>query len=145
MLFQCGTVIRFTGGANLPVRRNRCTVHKHYIPTMDDANKPSATPFSITDILNRKDIQGLNNNSTSLWERRGYDHHHLPSYLQTSPCLPSTFNFQAFAPCSNYPCSSQPRASSPKDKSHSEEKSEENTDAGCLSKEPSKFTHLITF
>lgn len=116
---------------------------------MDDtSSKPSATPFSITDILNRKEIQGINHSSTSsVWERRGCDHHPLPSYLPTSPCLPVTsFNLQAFTPSTYYQCSTQPVASAPKDKSKTEEStSEENTEESSeLSKEQSKLTHMIT-
>jgi hypothetical protein len=105
---------------------------------MEDANKPSVTPFSITDILNRQDIQGINNNSSSLWERRGLDHHQLPTYLPSSPYLHS---FQPFAPCTNYPCPTQRIASSPKDTTHSEESNaEESTDRCELSKDHSEYT-----
>ncbi|KXJ14615.1 homeobox protein Nkx-3.2 [Exaiptasia diaphana] len=94
---------------------------------MEDTTKSStATPFSITDILNRKEIQSTNHNST-IWERRGCEHYQMPSYLPTSPCLPaSTVNFQAFTPCTDYPSSSQPRASSPS-KDNEQTVSQENT------------------
>lgn len=113
---------------------------------MDEAtSKPNATPFSITDILNRKEIQNMSHNSTSsVWERRGCaDHLPLPSYIPTSPCLSASgFNFQTFSP-STYYSSVQPIVSAHKEKTKSEESSSEENTEECseLSKEQSKLTH----
>lgn len=115
---------------------------------MEDTTKSTATPFSITDILNRKEIQSTNHNSASgLWERRGCEHYHLPSYLPTAPCLPaSTINFQAFTSCTHCPSSSQPTASPTKDKIPTEETvSEEHTEEFERSNESSKLTYRIRF
>lgn len=98
---------------------------------MEDAsaNKPNVTPFSITDILNRQDMQGINNNSSSLWERRGgLDHHKLPTYLPSSPYLHGHYSFQPFSPCANYTAyPSQPVGTSSKDSTQSKGSSNEET------------------
>ncbi|XP_031549553.1 homeobox protein zampogna-like [Actinia tenebrosa] len=95
------------------------------------ANKPNVTPFSITDILNRQDIQGINNNSSSLWERRvGLDHHQLPSFMPSSPYLHGHYSFQPFVPCANYTAyPTQPVASSSKNTTQSKGSNDEESTA----------------
>lgn len=117
---------------------------------MEDAsaNKPNVTPFSITDILNRQDIQGLNNNSSSLWERRGgLDHHQLPTYLPSSPYLHGHYTFQPFAPCANFTAyPAKPVASSSKDTTQSKGSTdEESTVERCEVSKPDDSEYTFDY
>lgn len=80
---------------------------------MSEDGRPSVTPFSISDILNREHGAQSNN---SIWDsRHTYDRPILPvpflappQFMQTSPCLP---NLQQSSGCTRYPCPQQPVAS----------------------------------
>lgn len=78
---------------------------------MSEEGRPSVTPFSISDILNR---EHSSQNSNSIWDSRyTYERPILPvsflappQYMQTtSPCLPTLPQSSA---CTRYPCSQQP-------------------------------------
>ena len=82
---------------------------------MSEDGRPSVTPFSISDILNREEGS---QNSSSIWDSRHTCERPIvsvpyvvpPQFMQTSPSHP---NLQPFSACTRYPCGSQqPIASS---------------------------------
>nr|AAP88431.1 NK-3 homeobox protein [Nematostella vectensis] len=104
----------------------------------DSSTRPAVTPFSITDILSRQDVQNLDSSSIalpSLWERRGVEPHRFPTYIPSPSYRQATFPFQPYVPLASYHCLPQAAATPPTDSVHVEDSRAEESPDECDAKE----------